>query len=86
MGDMRKTIGIIGFGNMGSAIAERAKTLFNIIVFDKIKAINTKGLRVANNLSDLIDKSEAIILAVKPQDIPGPVSYTHLTLPTILRV
>lgn len=68
---MKKAIGIIGYGNMGSAIAERAKTLFDIIVFDKIKkAINTEGLEVADNLAVLINKSEAIILAVKPQDVP----------------
>jgi pyrroline-5-carboxylate reductase len=68
---MSKKIGIIGFGNMGSAIAERAKTLYKIIVFDKVKTINAEGLEVASSLSDLIDKSEAIILAVKPQDMPS---------------
>jgi pyrroline-5-carboxylate reductase len=67
---MSKKIGIIGFGNMGSAIAERAKKLFEIIVFDKIKAINTENFEVAKTLPELINKSEAIILAVKPQDMP----------------
>ena len=34
---MNKTIGIIGFGNMGSAIAERIKSAYKVIVFDKDK-------------------------------------------------
>ncbi|MCM8780641.1 MAG: pyrroline-5-carboxylate reductase [Candidatus Omnitrophica bacterium] len=62
-------LGIIGFGNMGSAIAEYAKKQFRIIAFDKIKAINDKYIEVANDLSELMAKSEAIILAVKPQDM-----------------
>jgi len=68
---MKKTIGIIGFGNMGLAIAERAKTLFDLIVFDKDKdkTANTSGLKVAGTLTELISESYAIILAVKPQDI-----------------
>jgi pyrroline-5-carboxylate reductase len=73
---MSETIGIIGFGNMGSAIAkliiaERAKLLFDIIVFDKIKTIDAAGLEAAKSLPDLINKSKVIILAVKPQDMPG---------------
>jgi pyrroline-5-carboxylate reductase len=66
-----KTIGIIGFGNMGQAIAERAKTLFDLIVFDKDKdkTANVSGLKVAATLIELMDKSYAVILAVKPQDI-----------------
>jgi len=67
----KKKIGIIGYGNMGSAIAERAKKPFQVTVFDKTRAVNTKGLEAAKNLIDLINKSEAIILAVKPQDMPG---------------
>ncbi|MFH1640773.1 MAG: pyrroline-5-carboxylate reductase [Candidatus Omnitrophota bacterium] len=62
-------IGIIGFGNMGSAIAERAKKEFSLIAFDKVKEINSQGVEIAKSLLDLLDKSEAIILAVKPQDI-----------------
>ncbi|MEW6170815.1 MAG: pyrroline-5-carboxylate reductase [Candidatus Omnitrophota bacterium] len=68
---MEKKIGIIGFGNMGQAIAEYAKKDFNIIVFDKAKEINNESIEVANNLLELLEKSKAIILAVKPQDIPN---------------
>ena len=66
---MRK-IGIIGFGNMGKAIAERAKSLYEIIVFDKdiSKTEDVQNINVAQNNIDLIGKVEAIILAVKPQE------------------
>jgi pyrroline-5-carboxylate reductase len=65
-----KNIGIIGYGNMGSAIAERAKSSYGILVFDKdtSKTAHAKGLHVIDRLETLVDKSDAIILAVKPQD------------------
>ncbi|MDP3731737.1 MAG: pyrroline-5-carboxylate reductase [Candidatus Omnitrophota bacterium] len=67
---MRKTVGIIGFGNMGSAIAERIKTKYQVFVFDKDKnkIENLKGIDTADSSADLVNKVETIILAVKPQD------------------
>lgn len=76
---MNKTIGIIGFGNMGRAIAERVKVgssfgqeikLFKIIVFDKdrSKIVNADKLDIASDIKELMKKSEALMLAVKPQD------------------
>lgn len=65
-----KTIGIIGFGTMGSAIADRIKSKYQVLVFDKDKE-KTKGLRgikIASSVIDLVNESEVIILAVKPQD------------------
>lgn len=70
MEDMRKTVGIIGFGNMGSSIAGGVKSKYKVWIFDKDKE-KTKdipGVGVANTLIDLIDKTDVIILAVKPQD------------------
>ena len=67
---MMKKIGIIGFGNMGSAIAEQLKADYPVICFDKENA-KTKGLseiKVAERLEDLVKSAEVIILAVKPQD------------------
>jgi len=66
-------IGIIGFGNMGSAIAERIKRTYRVIVFDKdVKKINAlEGIEVAKEVRRLVGKSEVIILAVKPQDFDG---------------
>jgi pyrroline-5-carboxylate reductase len=65
-----KKIGIIGYGNMGAAIAEGAKSLFAITVFDKdtSKTANALGLSVARSIKELIEESDVLILAVKPQD------------------
>lgn len=68
---MREKIGIIGFGNMGSAIAERLKADYEVWVFDKDKekTKNILGLGVAKDITDLVEKVDTIILAVKPQDL-----------------
>lgn len=70
MGDTRKSIGIIGFGNMGQAIGERLKAKYEVWVFDKDKDKTKRllGINAADNTADLINKVDAIILAVKPQD------------------
>lgn len=66
-----KTLGIIGFGNMGSCIGQRIKSKdFEIWVFDKdkTKTANLSGIQAAENNIDLVKKVDTIILAVKPQD------------------
>ncbi|MBU3959024.1 MAG: pyrroline-5-carboxylate reductase [Candidatus Omnitrophica bacterium] len=67
---MKKTIGIIGFGNMGSVISEGIKSKHRLWVFDKdrTKTKSLSEINVANNLVDLVNKVDAVILAVKPQD------------------
>lgn len=67
---MKKTIGIIGFGNMGSAIAERIKSKYKILVFDidRAKTENIRGVKVAQDIISLIEAVDVVILAVKPQD------------------
>ena len=49
-------IGIIGFGNMGSVIAERIKKSHQVIVFDKDKDKTAKilGVERAQNNVDLV--------------------------------
>lgn len=67
---MKKKIGIIGFGNMGSAIGGRIKDKYQVYVFDKDKN-KTKdlvGIRVAQGCVDLVNKVDTVILAIKPQD------------------
>ncbi|MCM8765812.1 MAG: pyrroline-5-carboxylate reductase [Candidatus Omnitrophica bacterium] len=66
-------IGIIGYGNMGSAIAEGIKRKYAVVVFDKdlSKTQNLKKVEVAVQVGDLVRDCEVIILAVKPQDFPG---------------
>lgn len=68
---MKKKIGIIGFGNMGSAIAERIKSDYQLFVFDKEreKTRNVRNIEIVDSLADLIKKANVIILAVKPQDL-----------------
>jgi pyrroline-5-carboxylate reductase len=63
-------IGIIGYGNMGSAIAESIRSQYDILVFDKdkVKTAVTGGIKIAADIQELVNKSEAVILAVKPQD------------------
>ena len=65
-----KRIGIIGCGNMGAAIAERIKSKYQVMVFDKDrnKTQNLSAISVEDTLLDLVKKSDVIILAVKPQD------------------
>jgi pyrroline-5-carboxylate reductase len=67
---LRKKIGVIGYGNMGSAIAERTKAKYRVSVFDKDKekTKNLKGINVTENIVGLVAASRVLILAVKPQD------------------
>lgn len=67
---MQKTIGIIGFGNMGSPIAQRIKSQYKTYVFDKDRnrTLGLSGLEVAKDNIDLIKAVDTVILAVKPQD------------------
>jgi len=65
-----KTIGIIGCGNMGSAIAGRLTDGYPVIVFDKDrdKTSGLEGIKSAKNIAGLLKEAQVIILAVKPQD------------------
>lgn len=67
---LRKKIGIIGYGNMGSVIAGRIKRKYRVFVFDKDKnkIQNLSDMLVTENAIDLINKVNVVILAVKPQD------------------
>lgn len=64
-------IGIIGFGNMGSAIAERIKSKYSVEVFDKDakKLKNLSDIKSSPGIEELVNRADVIILAVKPQDI-----------------
>ena len=71
--DIRKKIGIIGYGTMGSAIAQKLASLENefiVCAFDKEKGklANHPGINIAKDIKDLTGKSDTLILAVKPQD------------------
>lgn len=70
-----KTLGIIGFGNMGLAFAEGLKnTGIEIAVTDvkqdKLKTAEEKyKIKTFNTNKELISFSDIIILAVKPQEL-----------------
>ncbi len=62
-------IGIIGFGNMGSAIFERIKKDYAVIVYDKAPLkLRIPFLNITKNNIELAKDAEVLILAVKPQD------------------
>jgi len=67
---MENKIGIIGFGNMGSAIAERIKSSYRVFVFDKDKekTKNLDNITVVDSVLNLLGQVDVLILAVKPQD------------------
>lgn len=66
---MKKTIGIIGAGNMGGAMYKIWKQNYQVYICDHNDSkIKTLGARSdALNLPDLLARADIIILAVKPQ-------------------
>lgn len=71
MGKSKKTkIGIIGCGNMGSAIANGISSKYRVFIFDK-DAGKTKDItkaKVVKTIPDLLGSIDVVIIAVKPQD------------------
>lgn len=68
---MKRAIGIIGFGNMGQAIAGQTKDDYAVYVFEKDKdklQDAAAGIKFVENSLDLFNKADTVILAVKPQD------------------
>jgi pyrroline-5-carboxylate reductase len=63
-------IGIIGYGNMGSAIAKRTSSKYQLFIFDKdgSKTKNILNAKVTGSVVDLINNVDVVFLAVKPQD------------------
>lgn len=71
-----KDIGILGFGAMGSAIAERLPSVYTLWTFDKDKnkTQNLTGIQSAASPVDLVHTVGTLILAVKPQDFDTTLS------------
>ena len=69
--------GIIGFGNMGSALYERLKRVGSFQVYDKdiTRTFGIPSVDVAKTLDDLLRKSDVVILAVKPQDFEEVIKH-----------
>ncbi|MFA5063501.1 MAG: pyrroline-5-carboxylate reductase [Candidatus Omnitrophota bacterium] len=71
--DTRKNIGVAGYGTMGQVIGQSLvlqEGEFNIYVFDKDKnkLDVPSDINVAKGIKDLVEKTDTVILAVKPQD------------------
>lgn len=79
-------IGIIGFGNMGSAIVSQIKNDYRVFVFDKEKNRTDalSDVSVTKTSEELFNKSDIVLLAVKPQDFEAVLNeikgYIHDTL------
>ena len=68
---IRHSLGIIGYGNMGASIAKRAQSRFAVNIFDKDpnKIAGVSGVAVSATLAEVFVQTQAILLAVKPQDM-----------------
>jgi pyrroline-5-carboxylate reductase len=73
------TLGIIGFGNMGEACIKgltEANIFSTLLVAEKYHQRLTYAMDTYNavdyttNISQMVDQADAIILAIKPQDLP----------------
>ena len=81
---IQEKIGLIGAGNMGGAILEglfRQKKVMpaQVFIYDKLtekaKEFSRKwGLNQAASNAELVEKSQIIILAIKPQDLAATIS------------
>jgi len=78
------SLGIVGCGNMGSALATRlpkGSVLVHDIDARKQEALaRHAGAREASSLEELVEASDIVLVAVKPQDI-DPVLATARGLP-----
>jgi len=72
------TIGIIGGGNMGSAIAAGIKARYNVAVCEmdpkRRRLLKSKFSVKVAGFADLVKNCRVLILAVKPQDFEGVLS------------
>ena len=75
-----KTVGIIGYGNMGQSIAKKLSGFeAKAIAYDKYKTGFGDAYAKEIDLDTLFQESDLISIHIS-------VSYTHLTLPTICSV
>jgi pyrroline-5-carboxylate reductase len=64
-------IGIIGYGNIGGAVAHFLRGKYRLFIFDQDSAKTAKlpPQETAAGCADLAQKAQALIIAVKPQDL-----------------
>lgn len=75
----QKTIGIVGFGSMGSSLAWALRDDgWGVYVYDKDKSKlkKTKNIFVCKDSEELVERTHILIIAIKPQDIPYFITQT----------
>ncbi len=74
-------IGIVGFGNMGSAVGEAllSEGTYEISIYDtqKKKLKGIEAVNIAKSLEELIGISKVVLIAIKPQDIEDFIKKAH---------
>ena len=82
-----KRFGIIGLGNIGRQVARIATAFGTEVVYYSASGQNTQQPYLRLELEEFLRTSDIVsIHAPLNEHTSDPVSYTHLTLPTILRV
>ena len=66
-------VAIIGRPNVGKS------TLVNALIGEKVTIVTSKPQTTVQNIIGILNDEDSQIILL---DTPGPVSYTHLTLPT----
>lgn len=70
---MKRTVGVIGLGNMGSAIAEKLATQFQVIGFDidetKREAMKEFGVQVETSMEAVVTQTDVVILSMPKASI-----------------
>lgn len=85
------TLGIIGLGNIGFAIAKKARTAFDmdIIYYDKLRKSEDQETQVGaefyDNLDDMLEQSDCVVIATPAGD-PIITARTLALLPRGARV
>jgi pyrroline-5-carboxylate reductase len=69
-----KIIGIIGFGNMGSAIYNSIKNKYKLYVYDPFKRNDEKNIPFARSIIEIESQCNLVILCVKPDQIRDSIS------------
>jgi pyrroline-5-carboxylate reductase len=79
-GNLRTTVGVIGTGNMGSALVKGWLRLpgsgIDLLVWDRIEAaarrlLGPDGVAAAGSLGDLVARADVVLVVVKPKDAGG---------------
>jgi D-3-phosphoglycerate dehydrogenase len=64
-----KTLGVIGYGNIGAQLGVMAEALgMNVIFHDTVKKLNLGNARQADNLSELLSLADVVTLHVPSND------------------